>query len=78
MKPQKTSRCKNPFCQAPIPDGGSFCDPLCMEEYENSKCIGCGEIKEQSHTIAEPENLLGRKICYDCYEEREKLKIKKE
>jgi hypothetical protein len=74
MKPQKTSKCKNPYCQAPIPEGESFCDPLCMEEYENSKCIDCGEIEEQMHTVTNPEEFLGRKICYDCYHTRMQIK----
>jgi len=76
MKPGPLfTKCRNPSCQAIIEDGEYFCDPLCMEEYENSKCIQCGEIKESSHTITEPEGLLGRKICYDCFEERRSVKV---
>lgn len=48
-------------CGSVIPEGESFCDPLCYDEYYNQQCIDCGEIKTNMHTLTEPEEFLGRK-----------------
>jgi hypothetical protein len=57
-------------CGSQIPDGEQFCDPLCYDEYYNQQCIDCGEIKTNMHTLTEPKEFLGKKICYGCFEER--------
>jgi ribosome-binding protein aMBF1 (putative translation factor) len=54
------------LCGHKLPEGDTFCDNVCEEEYHLKVCVICGKFAETGHTVKEssahPE-WAGRRVC---------------
>ena len=67
--PELIANCR--VCGHSIPEGEEFCDSLCQEEYESYRCVKCGEVHQEGHTVCEYEpcpEWVGKRMCKECWD----------